>query len=170
MTLMIGREHGDPPRHKRPPHHHWVLGVLCSVAALVVVVVAVALLDDPQGSEAADRTTRDRSVTDSAAAGDGATGAGAAPARIGLDRIATRVGRMEAVAVSGRFGGRSGTALRVQLLERPEGWVDFPLPTVVDEAGRFRTYVELGRRGTSRIRVVDPRSGAVSPVATIRVR
>jgi hypothetical protein len=164
VALTAARDHGTPPRHKRPAHHHWVIGFLASLAALVLVVSAVWLLTDQRGSEAADNATPSGSRASSGAPSSTAT------AEIELDAVVTHTSRMEAVPLTGRLDAAPGTVLRVQLREGPERWIDFPLPTVVDEAGRFRTYVELGRRGTNRVRVVEPRSGVTSAVAVIEVR
>ena len=51
--------------------------------------------------------------------------------------------------------------LRVELWEGGT-WQAFPLPTKTDRTGRFTAYVELGRPGRYRLRVLDPDSGVTS--------
>jgi hypothetical protein len=40
--------------------------------------------------------------------------------------------------------------------------VAFPVPTKTDQSGQFTAYVELGRPGLYRLRVLDPDSGMKS--------
>lgn len=166
MTLAAGKTHAPAARHKRPVHHHWLFMLAVAIAALVLVASAVWLLREGRGvEEVGARPPTDRPAS-----------AASPPATQGPEsRIELRVGaltarRMEAVLLTGRFDGEPGTALRVQRLEGPGRWVDFPLPAVTDPAGRFRTYVELNRPGMNKVRLVDPTSGAASEAFTIEVR
>jgi hypothetical protein len=78
---------------------------------------------------------------------------------------------LEAVRLTGEYAGAdAGTMLRVQLRYPERGWVSFPLPTAVDNAGRFTTYVEIGRRGDSRLRVIEPDSNVTSNPVEVRIR
>jgi hypothetical protein len=67
----------------------------------------------------------------------------------------------EAVHIQGTYRGGSGTFLRVQRWEGGK-WLDFPLPTMTDQSGRFITQAEFGQPGRYRLRVVDPDSGVTS--------
>ena len=180
MTFTVSRERATPARHKRPVHHHWLIRSL--VALVVVAVAAWALwsVTDQRGGDAAAGTPPGAGSPESAASpaatgnaepADGADARGKAESPgIELGAGAPTARSMEAVLLTGRSEAAPGTALRVQVLERPGRWADFPLPTVVDEVGRFRTYVELGGRGVHRVRVVDPASGATSAVVAITIR
>jgi hypothetical protein len=90
---------------------------------------------------------------------------------ISLDAPTTTVNRPVKVPVTGSYPAADpGTSLHIQLLDADGNWLSFPLPVAVGESGRFATYVELGRRGTSRLRVVDPASGATSNVVKVEMR
>ena len=41
-------------------------------------------------------------------------------------------------------------------------WLDFPLPTKIDQSGQFITQAEFGRPGRYRLRVLHPDSGVTS--------
>jgi hypothetical protein len=76
----------------------------------------------------------------------------------------------ETVRLQGRFdGAEAGTALEVQA-RRGDGWRAFPLPTMVNEAGRFSAFAEMGRPGRYQLRVMDSESGRTSNVVAVRVR
>jgi len=80
---------------------------------------------------------------------------------IQLEGVVDSAGPSEAVRIQGRYRGGADTFLRAQRLEGGE-WVDFPIPTKTDQSGKFTTYVELGRPGRYRLRVMDPNSGVTS--------
>jgi hypothetical protein len=65
------------------------------------------------------------------------------------------------VRIQGIYRGGADTFVRVQRLQSGE-WLDFPLATKTDRAGRFTAYVEPGPAGRYLLRVVDPESGAAS--------
>ena len=67
----------------------------------------------------------------------------------------------QTIPIRGIYRGAVDTLLRVELWERGT-WQAFPLPTRTDRAGRFTAYVELGRPGQYRLRVLDPDSGVTS--------
>jgi hypothetical protein len=48
--------------------------------------------------------------------------------------------------------------------------VDFPLPTKTDQSGRFTAYVEFGKPGRYRLRVLDPDSGVTSQLFVLVVK
>lgn len=85
----------------------------------------------------------------------------AEPAAITLDDPSPSARPFEAVALQGTYPGRADTTLRIQRRQGGE-WVDFPIPTTTDASGRFTAYVELGRPGRHRLRMLDPESGATS--------
>jgi hypothetical protein len=75
----------------------------------------------------------------------------------------------ETVALRGDVTGVPvATTLRVQYLVG-DRWRFFPWPATTDADGRFTAYVELGATGTYELRVLDPQTGATSPVATLTI-
>jgi hypothetical protein len=75
----------------------------------------------------------------------------------------------ETARLVGTYIGSNGPAtLRVQH-HRRAGWVNFPLPVTTDPAGHFTAYVELGRPGIHRLRVVEPGTGTASPVVLLTI-
>lgn len=74
---------------------------------------------------------------------------------------------MGRVDLWGRYPRHPGTWLAVQRLEHGR-WERFPVTAVV-HGGRFRTWVESGRPGPNRFRVVDPRTGRASAPVTVTV-
>jgi hypothetical protein len=67
----------------------------------------------------------------------------------------------QTVRISGTYRGRADTILQVERWEAGR-WLAFPIPAMTDESGRFTAYVELGRPGRYRLRVLDPDSGVTS--------
>ena len=67
----------------------------------------------------------------------------------------------QTIPIHGTYRGAVDTLLRVELWES-DTWRAFPLPMKTDRAGRFTAYVDLGRPGRHRLRVVDPDSGVTS--------
>ena len=67
----------------------------------------------------------------------------------------------QAVRIQGTYHGGADTFLQVQRWEGGR-WVAFPVPTKTDQSGQFTAYVELGRPGRYRLRVLDPHSGVKS--------
>ena len=80
---------------------------------------------------------------------------------IQLEDSADSAQPFQAVRIQGTYRGGADTFLWVQ---RWEGgtWVAFPIPTKTDQSGQFTAYVELGKPGHHRLRVVDPDSGVES--------
>lgn len=151
--------------HRRKRNERWLFALVPAVT-----VILVALLVWASAGERAP-------APESGAPGDGSATAPAMPEgtlpapEIALDDPPLTLSGPAKVQVSGSYpAAEPGTTLRVQLLGADGSWVSFPLPTTVDETGRFATFVELARRGTSRLRVVDPASSAISNVVTVRVR
>ena len=89
------------------------------------------------------------------------TDTGGEESTIQLEDLADSARPFEAVRIQGTYHGGAGTFVRVQ---RWEGgtWVDFPLPTKIDQSGQFITQAEFGQPGRYRLRVLDPDSGVRS--------
>lgn len=83
------------------------------------------------------------------------------PARISLQDPPNSAAPFHAVQISGTFHGGPDRLLRVQRRE-DNRWRSFPIPAKTNQSGQFVTYVELGRPGRYRLRVVDPESGVKS--------
>ena len=158
-----------PHRHKKKRHRPWLIAL---VPVLTVIVVAVLLWgrDGERGPTPKSRAPGDGGSSATASATPGSTSTPDARG-IGLDAPTTTYSRPAKVPVSGSYPAATpGTSLRVQLQDDDGSWISFPLPTAVDESGRFATFVELARRGANRLRVVDPASSATSNVVTVEVR
>ena len=85
----------------------------------------------------------------------------AAKATILLEPPAGSAKPFEAVRISGNYHGGSGRLLHVQQREGNR-WLSFPLAAITDRSGNFSTYVELGKPGRYRLRVLDPETGVTS--------
>jgi tRNA A-37 threonylcarbamoyl transferase component Bud32 len=75
----------------------------------------------------------------------------------------------QTVRIQGMYRDRADTFLRVQLWESGQ-WQAFPLLTKTDQSGQFTAYVELGRPGHYRLRVLDPDSGVKSKSYVIVIK
>jgi len=80
---------------------------------------------------------------------------------IQLEDSAVSAKPFQAVRIRGTYHGGADTFLQVQRWEGG-GWVAFPVPTKTDQWGQFTAYVELGRPGRYRLRVLDTDSGVKS--------
>ena len=83
------------------------------------------------------------------------------PSTIQLEDLAGSARPFEAVRIQGTYRGGAGTFVRVQRWEGGR-WLDFPLPTKIDQSGQFITQAEFGQPGRYRLRVLDPDSGLTS--------
>ena len=100
--------------------------------------------------------------TQSATPGGVSSTSGSAEAKtIQLEASAGSAKPFQSVRIHGTYRGGADCFLRV---ERWEGgiWVAFPVPAKTDQWGQFTAYVELGRPGRYRLRVLDPESGVKS--------
>lgn len=78
-----------------------------------------------------------------------------------------RASIFERINLTGSYRGGNGATLQVQ---RDEGrWVDFPTSATV-QGGTFATYVETGRAGKNRFRVIDESTGRASKPVSVTVR
>jgi len=89
---------------------------------------------------------------------------------ITLTSAQTTVGQMGRIDLSGTYTTGEGAVLQVQRATGPgdDSWVDFPV-TVTVSGGQFSTYVQTGRTGPNRFRVIDTDSDAVSNDVTITI-
>ena len=69
---------------------------------------------------------------------------------------------MGRIDLTGTYPTGEGAVLQVQRATGPgdDSWVDFPV-TVTVSGGQFSTYVQTGRTGPNRFRVIDTDSDAV---------
>lgn len=82
----------------------------------------------------------------------------------------TKVGPMGRIDLTGTYPTGEGAVLQVQRATGPgdDSWVDFPV-TVTVSGGQFSTYVQTGRAGQNRFRVIDTDSETVSNEVTITI-
>jgi cytoskeletal protein RodZ len=165
------------------------LGVLVVVALLVggiVGVIAIKAADVagigttpapdtgivfPTNSD----TTTPPSTSDQTPSSEPTTPTGSTPptttaqehSGIHLDASPSQAGTYQRVNLTGTYQAPPGTSLQVQ---RREGasWVDFPTSAQVS-GGQFSTYIETGRPGANRFRVVDAGSGKTSNIVTVQI-
>lgn len=77
------------------------------------------------------------------------------------------VSPMERIDLTGVYPGGEGAILRVQRFESGQ-WADFPVSAnVANET--FTTYVETGRSGVNRFRMIDPATGRTSNEVRVTV-
>jgi hypothetical protein len=89
---------------------------------------------------------------------------------ITLTAAQTTVGPMGRIDLSGTYTTGEGSVLQVQRATGPgDSWVDFPV-TVTVSGGQFSTYVQTGRSGPNRFRVIDTDSDTVSNDVTITIQ
>lgn len=161
------------PRHKKASQRRRLL-VAAALGAAVVGIAGFAWAQGAREGEPDRPAAVEVEATPSAAsstASDPET-AEPEPEPPSLSLSAARTaGALTATALRGTASGLSAGASLVVEHQQPDGsWEPFPLPTVVDDGGSFRTYVELGRPGPNRIRVREADSGVTSEPVTITVR
>jgi hypothetical protein len=111
-------------------------------------------------SSASPAPTRVGTESATPTGGSSSSGSGEEEA-IQLEDSAVSAKPFQAVRIQGTYHGGADTFLQVQRWEGGE-WVAFPVPTKTDQSGQFTAYVELGRPGRYRLRVLDPDSGMKS--------
>ena len=80
-----------------------------------------------------------------------------------------QAGTYERVNLTGTYrGAPAGASLQVERLEG-SSWATFPTSATVN-AGTFATYIETGRAGPNRFRVVDNSTGETSNVVVVLIR
>ena len=81
----------------------------------------------------------------------------------------TQVGPMGRIDLTGTYQTGEGAVLQVQRATGPgDSWVDFPVTATVS-GGTFSTYVQTGRTGPNRFRVIDTDTDLVSNEVTITI-
>ena len=136
---------------------------IAALAAALVTVVAPSmawLVGEP--APAALPAT----IASSAPSGPPSSSAGRV---IQLENPADAAKPFQTVEIEGTYRGGADTSLRVQRWEGGR-WLDFPLPTVTDQAGQFNAYVELGQPGRYRLRLLDPDSGVTSTPSELVIK
>jgi hypothetical protein len=134
------------------------------LAAALVTVIALGadwLISEPAPAALSVTTT-----STTATAGPPSSSAGPT---IQLENPADAAKPFETVQIQGTYRGGADTSLRVQRWEGGR-WLDFPLPTVTDQAGQFTAYVELGQPGRYRLRLLDPDSGVTSTPSELVIK
>ncbi len=88
---------------------------------------------------------------------------------ISLQAGQTQVGPMGRIDLTGTYPGGEGAVLQVQRATGPgDSWVDFPVTATVS-GGTFSTYVQTGRSGPNRFRVIDTDTDEVSNEVTVDI-
>ncbi len=175
-------------------HRRVVLGLLASLSVLAVALWIAAFVRSA-GTEAASPSAGDvraerpaASASSSPSArtasaappestavdgteGDGTEGDASEdePPQVELASTFLSGAVYETVPVRGVLrDAEAATTLRLQ--KRVDGrWRSFPLPTTTGADGRFTAYVELPAAGNYKLRVLDPRTGETSPIATLLI-
>jgi hypothetical protein len=82
----------------------------------------------------------------------------------------TEVGQMARIDLTGTYPTGEGAVLQVQRAGiGDDAWVDFPV-TVTVTGGQFSTYIQTGRSGPNRFRVVDTDTQKASNEVTVTVK
>ncbi len=88
---------------------------------------------------------------------------------ITLTSAQTEVGPMARIDLTGSYPTGEGAVLQVQRATGPgDDWVDFPV-TVTVSGGQFSTYVQTGKAGPNRFRVIDTDTDLASNEVTVTV-
>lgn len=88
---------------------------------------------------------------------------------ISLEAGAEQVGPMGRIDLTGTYATGEGAVLQVQRATGPgDSWVDFPVTATVS-GGTFSTYVQTGRTGPNRFRVIDTDTDLASNEVTITI-
>jgi hypothetical protein len=88
---------------------------------------------------------------------------------ISLQAGQTEVGPMSRIDLTGTYPTGEGAVLQVQRATGPgDSWVDFPV-TVTVSGGTFSTYVQTGRAGPNRFRVIDTDTDLASNEVTVKI-
>ena len=173
LAGLSGREHPRPqlpeqqvvgPVLVETPTEKWRFRSLALAATALAVLLIGALLfaagrDRGVTAQSAPTVTATATATVSKPTNepsDESTGAGAA-SPIQLRDLPESGRASQTVQIKGRFRGGPDTFLRVQRWEGGK-WLDYPLITKTDKAGRFTAYVEPGGPGRYQLRVLDPNS------------
>ncbi|WP_341925555.1 hypothetical protein [Nocardioides psychrotolerans] len=86
---------------------------------------------------------------------------------ISLQSGQTAVGAMERIDLTGVYPGGEGAILQVQQFENG-AWGDFPVTALVTNE-TFSTYIQTGKPGENRFRVVDTDNDEISNEVTVTI-
>ena len=76
---------------------------------------------------------------------------------------------MARIDLTGSYPTGEGAVLQVQRATGPgDDWVDFPV-TVTVSGGQFSTYVQTGKAGPNRFRVIDTDTDLASNEVTVTI-
>lgn len=140
-------------------------GALALAAALVTVVGSgtVWLISEPASSGVSEAITQ--SAHPGGPPNTGTSFDARPPATttqvIQLTDSADSAKPFQTVRYQGTYLGGADTILHVQRWDGAK-WEAFPIPAKTDQSGQFTAFVELGKPGQYRLRVVDPGSGVTS--------
>ena len=88
---------------------------------------------------------------------------------IALQAGQDQVGSMGRIDLTGTYATGEGAVLQVQRATGPgDTWVDFPVTATVS-GGTFSTYVQTGRSGPNRFRVIDTDTDLASNEVTVTI-
>lgn len=193
QLALVGASAPDPQLrsgavHAQVPQRHGkrARGLVALAAALVAVTapVAIWLADEPPSSGASAATTQSATAGEPSSEAEPSRIPGLAPtsaadatvapgpagdATIQLTDPVDSAKPFQTVLIQGRYRGGAETFLRVQRWEKGS-WLAFPIPTKTDRSGQFTAYVELGRPGRYRLRVLDPDSGTKSQPTVLVIK
>ncbi len=167
---VVGPVLVEPPTEKR----RFRSLALAATAALVLLLIGALFLatDRDRGVKAQSAPTVTAAATTVSEPtnepSNQSTGAGAA-SPIQLRDLPESGTAFETVQIKGRFRGGPDTFLRVQRWEGGR-WLDYPLITKTDKAGRFTAYVEPGGPGRYLLRVLDPNSLVISETFVLVIK
>lgn len=88
--------------------------------------------------------------------------------KLTLSAHPTKASTWDRVTLVGRFPGHDGATLQVQR-NVGSGWTKFPVTAQV-HGGHYDTYVQSGRTGVNKFRMVAVGSGKTSNVVTVKIR
>ena len=158
----------NPPEKRR--FRSLALAATALAALLIGAVFFGASRDGSVTAQSAPTVTATATATATASAtvskstsepSNQSTNSGGGESTIQLEDLTDSARPFEAVRIQGTYRGGEGNFLLVQRWEGGK-WLDFPLPTKIDQSGLFITQAEFGRPGRYRLRVLDPDSGVAS--------
>jgi hypothetical protein len=149
--------------------------VMCTLVVLALVLWALVWREyhtsdpAPRGTQAATPSPTLQSPSAPVATSKpGASPTQPAPT-ITLRSANSSVRPHQTARLTGRISeGAKGVSLRVQQLVGAR-WINFPLPVLSNDAGRFTAYVELSQPGRIILRVLRPDTGVSSNVVVVLV-
>jgi hypothetical protein len=160
---VLGLEPVQTPAKKRR-FAYLALAATALVALLVGALLFAASTDRGVTAQSVPTVTAAATATvtkPTSEPSNQSTETGGEESTIQLEGLADSAKPFQPVRIEGTYHGGANTFLRVQRWEGGE-WLDFPVPTKANSSGQFIAYVEFGRPGRYRLRVLDPGSGVTS--------